>query len=142
MTDEYKKLKKISDVEYIGPKKTFTQELSKEEINKLLEGYTETSFSKLNKGFHVRYFKKVNNSLEFKMGGTILKKEPEYIILTNGTVNWSVQKINNIFYQQESISNIKNELEEQYIEQIETLKKEKEELISYIKILKKQLDKK
>lgn len=136
---EYPKLKKLDDIKYTGPKKTFTQELSKEEINQLLDGYEETTFSNLNKGFHVRYFKKVNGMLEFKMGGTILKKEAEYVILTNGMANWSVQKVDTVFYQHETIIEIRKQLDKKYGDEIDGLKKRNDELISYVKLLKIQL---
>ena len=88
------KLKKISDKKYTGPKKTFTEKLTKNEIKNLLDGYTETPFDKLHIGHNVRYF--VNNvksgNLDFRMGGFIIKIEEDFVIISNGTVNWSAQK--------------------------------------------------
>jgi hypothetical protein len=131
------KLKKISDKKYTGPKKTFTEKLTKNEIKNLLDGYTETPFDKLHIGHNVRYF--VNNvksgNLDFRMGGFIIKIEEDFVIISNGTVNWSAQKKNTIYWEQIPLSIMKKMIEEECQEKI----KKKEEEILHLHSLVKQL---
>jgi len=137
-----KKLKKLDDVEYTGPKKTFTQELSPDEINALLEGYTETDYTLLKKGFHIRYFSpnKKTGEQEFKMGGTIIKIiSPDYIVLSNGSLNWSVQIDGTVFYQQMTMNEIKTELQVNFDADLHVKNLEIAKLKSQLKTLKKEL---
>lgn len=128
-------LKKLNDIEYKGEKKTFTQQLTNEQIIDLLDGYDEVPFNNLKVGYHLRYFK-INDDgkNEFRLGGTIIKKALQYIVLTNGTGNWSVQKKGNIFYQQMPLSQVKAEIEDKYKMRIN-------ELMAYIKKLEKEIEK-
>jgi len=121
-------LKKISEIEYKGPKKTFTQELTKDEIFKLLEGYKKVEYDDLNKGFHVRYFSKNSKTgkMEFKMGGMILKIYEEFVVLSSGTLNWSVQKKDTHFYQQMSMEQIKIDLKTEFDGEIYVMQKQQE----------------
>lgn len=132
-------LKKISDVEYNGPKKTFTQELTTTEIKALLEGYEEIEFDDLQKGYHVRYFSKnkTTGKMEFKMGGTVIKMSENYLILSNGKINWSVQFNDTIFYKQLSMADIKADLERESGLYIKAKEKEIVELKKQIAELKK-----
>lgn len=140
-----KTLKKISDIEYNGPKKTFTEELTQNEIIELLEGYIETDYTLLKKGFHVRYFSinKKTRKQEFKMGGTILKLTlPDYIVLSNGYVNWSVQIDGTTFFQQMTMSEIKTALQVELSADLHVKDLEITNLKAKIKILEKEsLDK-
>lgn len=144
-----KNLKKISDVPYKGDKKTITQQLTKEQIEDLCDGYKKTNFENLKLLHHVRYFvidKKTKESL-FRMGGTILKivnenamdneQEKKYVVLTNGSVNWTVQKENTIFLQAKSIKIIEQELNEKYGDIIAKQNDEIKALNKYVNHLKK-----
>ena len=133
------KLKKLNDIKYIGDKKTFTEQLTKEQIKDLLEGYVEVKFSDIKMGFHVRYFKKNGDKLNFRMGGTIIKMDPEYVIVSNGKANWSVQKKGTIFYQQAPMSQIKKDIEEEYMKKITEKDDKINELMSLIKSLNKKI---
>lgn len=135
-----KELKKISDVEYTGSKKTFTQELTPEEIKNLLEGYEEVEYNELKRGFHIRYFSKnKEGKMGFKMGGNIIKLNiPDYIVLTNGKVNWSVQINNSTFYQQLTMTQIKDDIEREYKAELFIKDKEILKLKDIIKSLKKK----
>ena len=146
------KLKKISDVEYKGPKKTFTQDLSKEEIDELLKGYEPTHSDDLKRGYHIRYFSpnKTTGKSEFKMGGTIIKLNlPKYVVLTNGCLNWTVQVEKTIFFQQTPVSEIKKQLELEFernqgeyiaiIKQLEMENKNKTKEIALLKGIIKDL---
>lgn len=110
-------VKKISETEYTGPKKTFTHSLTKSQIIDLLDGYEETPFLFLKQGYLVRYFgiNKDTKKLEFKMGGTIVYVDivKKYVVITNHKNNWSVQS-DCIFFQQMPISQIKEIIEEKY----------------------------
>lgn len=114
-----KQIKKLSDVPYTPKKdklgedkKTFTQSLTKDQIKDLLEGYNEVTFENIKPGFNIRYFKKNNDTFDFRMGGMVFKVFDDYVILTNGTTNWSVQKIGNIFFQQVPYNIFKKQIEE------------------------------
>jgi hypothetical protein len=139
MSSNKKTLKKISDVDYNGPKKTFTQELTTEEIQSLLEGYKEVNYDDLKKGYHIRYFSKNKNTgkSEFKMGGTVIKIELDYVVLTNGSINWSVQLKNAIFYQQMTMEEIRNDLKMEYDAQLHIKNNE----IAKLKLLVKEMKK-
>jgi len=140
-----KKLKKLDDVEYTGPKKTFTQELSPSEIQALLEGYVETDYVSLKKGFHIRYFStnKKTGEKEFKMGGTILKiSSPDYIVLSNGSLNWSVQIDGTIFFQQMTMQEIKTELQVNFDADMHVKNNEILKLKLHIKAFKKEISEK
>lgn len=141
MSDDKKKYiknKKISEVEYKGPKKTFTNSLTPEDIKNLLIGYTETQFNNLHKGYNIRYFSKnlKTGLLEFRMGGMIIIKDDEkgFILCSNGITSWCVQK-DAIFYEQEPIHIIKEKLEEKYKAIIFDKNQQIKELKNYIKKL-------
>jgi len=132
-------LKKLSDVKYVGDKKTFTESLTKEQIVDLLDGYNETDFSNIKMGFHVRYFKENNGKMDFRMGGTIIKIEKDYVIVSNGKANWSVQKNNTTFYQQAPLSQIKKDIEEKYIKKITENEDKIQELMALVRSLNKKI---
>lgn len=133
------KQKKISEVPYTGPKKTITQSLTTEEIKDLLDGYEKTNFENLKPFYHVRYYHedKKTGEVLFRTGGIIIKcnNEKKYVVLSSGAVSWSVQKKNNIFYQAIPLSVAKEQLNEQYKDDIQKKNNEIIQLTAYIKTL-------
>lgn len=149
---EKPKMKKLSEVPYVPEKddktgenkKSFTQSLTKDQIKDLLEGYVETSFENIKIGFNVRYFKKTNDTFEFRMGGTVFKVSDDYIIVTNGRANWSVQKDGNIFFQQIPYNIFKKQVEEdckfrvnELLSLVKSQQKKIKELEDYISKIRK-----
>jgi hypothetical protein len=101
--------------DFVRPVETFTDKLTKNEIKNLLDDYERINdANNLNIGDHVRYFKKENNILKFRMGGTIIKKSglPDYIVLTNGKKPWSVQINTAIFYRKLSYKKLREEYDD------------------------------
>ena len=95
--------KKIARTNYQRPKQTYQENLTKQEIKEQLKDYKECNdITMLSIGCHVRYFSMDPQTKKklFRLGGTINKIDPEYrfIILTNGTVSWSVQISNTTFW--------------------------------------------
>ena len=133
--DSKKSSKKTSE-DYDRPKKTFTDNLSKEDIEKKLEDYKKIDdISKVPLDTHLRYFtKQKDGQLVFRMGGNlkINTKLPEYVILKNAVgKEWSVQVKDTIFFKKMSITEIKEEYEKIIDElnvKIKTLKNRIKEL--------------
>ena len=127
--------KRISEVQYVGPQKTLTQQLTSDEIKDLLDGYKQTSFDELKPFYHVRYYKKdkKTNEVKFQTGGTIIKinDEKRYVVLSSGTLSWSVQNEGTIFYQAVPLSEMKIELENKYKDEIQKLTNENNILTAY-----------
>jgi hypothetical protein len=96
-----------------GEKKTFTENLTKEEINEKLEDYKLVDdISKVPLGTHLRYFVEKNGQKLFRMGGNLKRNLdlPKFIILENATgVQWTVQVKDTTFYKKMSIKEIKEE---------------------------------
>lgn len=139
MSNKIQKLKKISDdKDYIKSEQTVTEKLSADEIQKLLEDYKKIDSNELKRGFHVRYFKiNQDKSVEFKLGGNILKVNglPEYIVLSNGKLNWSVQCKNTIFYQKMTFTEEKEEFNKIITKQNNDI----QILTDYVKNLKSEI---
>jgi hypothetical protein len=124
-------MQRLSNDNYKNPPVSFTDTLSKDDIQKLLEDYDQIDdIANLMKGIHLRYFKKEKNGeYLFRMGGILLinKYLDGYIILSNGKKTWSVQIKNTIFFQKKSLSEIKNLFENK-------LKEKNNEINNLIKI--------
>ena len=94
-------------------KKTFTESLTKEEINEKLEDYKLVDdISKVPLDTHIRYFVKKDNEMLFRMGGNLKRNLdlPNFIVLKNALgAEWSVQVKDTIFYKKMSIKEIKEE---------------------------------
>ena len=122
---------------YTRPDKTFTDNLTKEEIEKRLEDYEKvTDLFKVPLGVHMRYFTKDKKTGEkvFRMGGQLHHNKglPEYVMLSNGTTQWSVQVKDSIFFRKLTLEEIKEALKEE----ITILKEKNEKLKNDIKKLK------
>lgn len=108
---------KISRTQYQRPANTYQDNLTKQQIKEQLKDYKEVDdITMLSVGCHVRYFSKKL----FRLGGTINKIDPEYrfIILTNGTVSWSVQIKDTKFWKKLTDTEIKEEMKEELKEEI------------------------
>ncbi|CAH6420981.1 Hypothetical protein KVN_LOCUS92 [uncultured virus] len=107
---------------YIRPKMTFTDKLTEEDINNMLEDYKKIDdIGLIQIGTHVRYIIiDENNNKKFRTGGNLinLSKYPLYVILGNGNKTWSVQVDTAVFYRKLSIEEIKKEYEGE-IEELE-----------------------
>lgn len=148
--------KKIARTTYQRPTQTYQENLTKQQIKEQLKDYKEvTDITMISIGCHVRYFSIDQKSKKklFRLGGTVNKVDPEYrfIILTNGTVSWSVQIANTTFWKKLSESEYKEELKEELRKEIITeeiesnsqqkLEKENLELKKELKDLSRQNEK-
>ena len=93
----FNKTKRLSrDSAYVRPKKTYQDSLSADEIREKLKEYKKVSdIRKVIIGTHMRYFVKDKDtkSSVFRLGGFLTKfgEDYKYVILSNGTISWSVQ---------------------------------------------------
>lgn len=115
--------------------KTFTENLTKEEINEKLEDYKLVDdISKVPLDTHLRYFVKKGDTMLFRMGGNLKRNLdlPNYIVLKNALgAEWTVQVKDTIFYKKMSIKEIKQEYDtiiEDLHEKIRKLKQKIKEL--------------
>jgi len=117
---------------FLRPKSTFTDNLSKEDVEKKLEDYKKVDdISNVLIGTHLRYFAKKDGELIFRMGGNLKSNTglPKFVILKNAEgVEWSVQVEGTIFYKKMSIQEIKDEYEEIIKELNGKIKKLKEKI--------------
>lgn len=94
-------------------KKTYTENLTKEEINEKLEDYKLVEdISKVPLDTHLRYFVKKDNEMLFRMGGNLKRNLdlPNFIVLKNAVgAEWTVQVKDTIFYKKMSVKEIKEE---------------------------------
>ena len=129
MTDKTITKRLSRDTSYTRPKKTYQEKLSPKEIKeKLLEYVQVDDITTVPLNTHIRYFtfnKKTGERL-FRLGGFLTRKEPSdpYVILSNGTSSWSVQKGNSVFFKKMTIKDLRNE----YEDEIKRLTKENKKL--------------
>ncbi len=117
---------------YDRPKSTFTDNLTKEDVEKKLEDYKKVDdISQVPIGTNLRYFTKKDDELVFRMGGNLKSNNglPKFVILKNALgVEWSVQVEGTIFYKKMTIQEIKDEYEEIIKELNGKIKKLKERI--------------
>lgn len=137
------------DSTYTRPKETYQDKLSNMEIKEKLKDYKKVENIKgVSISTHLRYFSIDPKTKEkvFRLGGNLNKIDPEgrYVILSNGTISWSVQIANTIFFQKMSESEFKEELKKELKKEImtehHTSEDETAELKKQIKILTKKVD--
>ena len=130
--------------------KSVQDNMSPDDIKKKLEEYKLSEDADTIKiGTLVRYFN-INPSTgkkQFRLGGKIMKNEPEYMVLESGNkVRWSVQKKNCIFYQKMTFNELKEEIikkiSKKYEKEINDLLTENEKLKETLKEIKKTVRKK
>ena len=125
---------------YERPATTFTDQLSTEQIKERLEDYSKVDdIYKVPLGVHLRYFINKDGQMLFRMGGQLHKNTglPDYVILSNGASQWSVQIKNTIFWRKMT----SNEIKEDYQTSLETLKSKYDKLKEENKLLKEKLKK-
>lgn len=137
------------DTNYKKTNKSYQDNLSPDEIKKKLEEYKQVEdISEINLNSHLRYFSfnPKTGKKQFRLGGFLTKIDKEYVILSNGSLSWSVQKKNSVFFVKMNFSDLKNELIEKiskkYEKKIEKLSEENVLLKETLKKVKKQLKKK
>lgn len=134
--------KKITRTNYQRPATTYQENLSRQQIKEQLKDYKECiDITNLSVGCHVRYFStdpKTKKKM-FRLGGSVNKIDPEYrfIILSNGTVSWSVQIANTTFWKKLTELEYKEELKEELRKEIMT---EEVETVSNHKLEKENSD--
>jgi hypothetical protein len=119
------KTKRITRDSYNRPKKTYQETLSNTEIKEKLKDYKRVSNIKnVSIGSHIRYFTvdTQTGNKQFRLGGNLNKVDPEgrYVILSNGTINWSVQIPDTIFFQKMTEDEYKEELKKELKKEIQT----------------------
>jgi hypothetical protein len=147
---ENKGTKRLSkNTGYSRPDKTYQEKLSNQEIKEKLKEYKKVvDIKAVSIGTHIRYFSVDPKSKEkvFRLGGTLNKVDPEgkYVILSNGSVTWSVQIPNAIFYQKmteaEFKEELKKEIKKEIMTEVQTPDESVEELKKEIKNLKSKID--
>ena len=126
---------------YVRPKTTFTDNLTPDKIEELLEDYGEKPIEEIPLGTHVRYFVKDNGESKFRIGGFLndINGLPDYVRLRAGPNmenTWNVQVKNAIFYKKLSIKEIKQEYDKIVDDYIEKIKKLKSKIKDYEKTYK------
>lgn len=138
------------DTSYKKTKKSYQDNLSPDEIKKKLEEYKQIDdITKVSLNSHLRYFtiNLKNGQKQFRLGGFLTKidEKKKYVILSNGTLSWSVQIKNSVFFQKMSFGELKTELikkiEKKYEKKIERLEIENNQLKDTLKKVKKQVKK-
>ena len=119
------------------PEITYTDQLSKEDIQEKLADYSKVEdIYKVPLGVHLRYFVKKDGQMLFRMGGQLFKNNglPEYVILKSGTnAQWSVQIKDTVFYRKMNLIEIKQEYEDIIKKKNEKIQTLKEKLKKYEK---------
>jgi hypothetical protein len=150
--DLINKTKRLSkDTSYVRPKKTLQDTLSNDDIKDKLKDYKKVSdIRKVVIGTHMRYFAKdkVTKKPAFRLGGFLTKfgDDYKYVVLSNGTISWSVQ--NNADTQfwskmnsKEIVTNLETEMEEKTDDKVKKLKEKNEYLIKLIEEQQKESEK-
>ena len=131
----------IKDSNYVRPEITYTDKLSKKEIESMLLEYEKVvSLEDVPIGTHLRYFEDKDGIMKFRTGGVLTIKTglPEYCILYNNKVSWSVQVKKCVFFRKISVNEIKKEYEillEQKKKELDEKDRKIAELHSYIRKL-------
>lgn len=116
--------KRISrDKSYQRPEKTYQDTLTNQEIKEKLKEYKKVAnIQSVSIGTHIRYFVMDKQTKErvFRLGGILNKVDPEgrFIILSNGTITWSVQIPGTLFYQKMSEDEYKEEVKKEIKKEI------------------------
>lgn len=119
---------------YVRPTVTMTDQLSKEQIEELLEDYVKVDdIYQVPLGVHLRYFSNIDGKMTFRRGGLLHKNTglPEFVILAqnpSGKPGWSVQVKNTIFYRKMTLNEIKTEYQQIIDDLIAKNKKLKDEI--------------
>jgi len=137
------------DSGYTKQKKSYQESLSPDDIKKKLEEYKPVEdIQKINLNTHVRYFT-INNKTgekQFRLGGFVTKIAPEYVILANNNLSWSVQIKNTLFFEKMSFGDLKDEIvkkvSKKFDKELSDLAEENKRLKDTLKQVKNQVRKK
>lgn len=129
---------------------SYQNKLSPKEIKEKLEEYKKVEdISKIALDAHLRYFaidQKTGDKL-FRLGGFLKKIDLDkgYLILSNGSLTWSVQIKNSIFFQKMNFKELKEELiieaQKKFLTELKNLKEENKKLKEALKEIKAQAKK-
>jgi hypothetical protein len=106
---------------YNKPSETYTERLTKDDIKEQLKDYVKVDDIKtVPLGTHLRYFTVVGGKQVFRLGGYMINNNglPNYIVLSNGKMTWSVQTKNAVFFRKLSVNEIKKEVVESCKQQL------------------------
>ena len=113
-------------------KKTFTSNLTKDDINEKLQDYKLVDdISTVPLGTHLRYFVIKDDKKLFRMGGNLKRNLdlPKFVVLVNALgTEWTVQIKDTTFYKKMSIKEIKDEYDGIIEELHEKIKKYKSKI--------------
>jgi len=86
--------KRLSKTNYERPETTFQDTLqTNEAMLEKLAGYEEVlNPSEIEYSTHTRYITYKDGYAKFCLGGLLKRVMPEYVVFSNGTLSWSVQK--------------------------------------------------
>lgn len=129
---------------------SYQNNLSPDEIKEKLEEYKKVEdISKVALDAHLRYFTVNPNTGEklFRLGGFLKKIDLEkgYLVLSNGSLTWSVQIASSIFFQKMTFLELKKEIvveaEKKYESKLQKLISENKKLKATLKEIKSQAKK-
>lgn len=88
------KTKRLAKSNYQRPKKTYTDTLqTNKAMQEKLKNYVQVDdVEDVNLSTHVRYVTLKDGQQRFCLGGLLRKIHPKYVVLSNGTYSWSVQR--------------------------------------------------
>jgi hypothetical protein len=102
-----------NEIENKEKKKTYTEKLTRDEINEKLEDYKLVDdISTVPLGTHLRYFIKKGDDTLFRMGGNLKRNLdlPKFLVLKNALgAEWTVQIKDTTFYKKMTLKEIKEE---------------------------------
>jgi len=133
-TREKYKETSIKKSNYIRPELTYTDLLTKEQIETLLIDFEEIkNINDIPIGTFIRYFEFKDNELKFRVGGILSVKRPDegYIYLKNNQINWPVQLKNCLLFKKLTTIEVRKEFDKKFFKQ----EKEINDLLSMIRNL-------
>ena len=101
---------------YNRPRKTYQDKLTAEQIKEKLKGYVEKDVDEIPLHTHCRYFiiDPRTGKKKFRTGGLLhLNNHSDYVIMSNGSLTWSVQKRNTIFFALEQREEIREKCDKE-----------------------------
>ena len=90
----YQSTRRLTKTQYQRPETTYQDTLQTDEaMLEKLAGYEEADMPEhIDISTHVRYITYKDGKARFLLGGLLVRVAPEYVILSNGTLSWSVQR--------------------------------------------------
>jgi hypothetical protein len=117
--EKYKKTS-IKNSNYIRPELTYTDLLTKEQIETLLIDFEEIKdINEVSIGTFIRYFEYKDDELKFRVGGILSVKRPDegYIYLKNNQINWPVQLKNCLLFRKLTTIEVRKEFDIKFFKQ-------------------------